>query len=106
MPRPPRRDRRPKVQRAPLEASFCDPTSNCPSSFPNDPDSAPPAGEGGMEANPASRRPAVPNCAPDPTPQGQKREKYLARMNKLRGVALVALPLMLQQRLFSALIPS
>jgi len=48
-----------------------------------------------MEANPASRRPAVPNCAPDPTPQSLKAEKYLARMNKLRGVALVALPLLL-----------
>jgi len=47
-----------------------------------------------MEANPASRRPAVPNCAPDPTPQRLNREKYLARMNKLRGVALVALPLL------------
>jgi pimeloyl-ACP methyl ester carboxylesterase len=47
-----------------------------------------------MEANPASRRPAVPNCAPDPTPQRLKAEKYLARMNKLRGVALVALPLL------------
>src|SRR5689334_356858 len=48
-----------------------------------------------MEANPASRRPAVPNCAPDPTPLSLKAEKYLARMNKLRGVALVALPLLL-----------
>jgi pimeloyl-ACP methyl ester carboxylesterase len=47
-----------------------------------------------MEANPASRRPAVPNCAPDPTPQRRNPEKYLARMNKLRGVALVALPLL------------
>src|SRR4051794_14278607 len=95
MPRPPRRDRRPKVQRAPLEASFCDPTSNCPSSFPNDPDSAPSGGEGRMEANPASVRPAVPNCAPDPTPQGPMPRKYLARVDKLRGLMLVALPLLL-----------
>src|SRR3954447_24569921 len=95
MPRPPRRDRRPKVQRAPLEASFCDPTSNCPSSFPNDPDSAPPEGEGRMEANPASVRPAVPNCAPDPTPQGPMPENNLARMGKLPALILVALPLLL-----------
>src|SRR5215218_6370315 len=47
-----------------------------------------------MEANPAPIRPAVPNCAPDPTPQRLKPEKYLARMNKLRGLALVALPLL------------
>jgi pimeloyl-ACP methyl ester carboxylesterase len=48
-----------------------------------------------MEANPAPIRPAVPNCAPDPTPQRPMPENYLARMNKLRQLALVALPLLL-----------
>lgn len=48
-----------------------------------------------MEANPAAIRPAVPNCAPDPTPKRPMAEKYLARMDKLRGLLLVALPLLL-----------
>ncbi len=48
-----------------------------------------------MEANPAPIRPAVPNCAPDPTPQWPMPENNLARMDKLRGLALVALPLLL-----------
>jgi pimeloyl-ACP methyl ester carboxylesterase len=47
-----------------------------------------------MEANPASVRPAVPNCAPDPTPERTKPEKYLARVNKLSTLLLVALPLL------------
>jgi pimeloyl-ACP methyl ester carboxylesterase len=48
-----------------------------------------------MEANPASKRPAVPNCAPDPTPPRANSEKYLARMNKLAASLLVALPVLL-----------
>jgi len=48
-----------------------------------------------MEANPAAKRPAVPNCAPDPTPPRANPEKYLARMDKLAAILLVALPVLL-----------
>jgi pimeloyl-ACP methyl ester carboxylesterase len=48
-----------------------------------------------MEANPAPFRPAVPNCAPDPTPKEPVPENNLARMGKLSAAILVALPLLL-----------